>query len=106
MADIIDDPVVMLAPEERDGGKALPHSEDVERRCLSLPFSAVPMFDRNALATVAIRPARGIARRETELCAHSDMVVAPPAKRRRGRARFRQDFLSKNMREPGGLHKI
>src|SRR5215217_9073924 len=57
MADVADGNVVMLAPEERDGGKSLPLPDHVERRRLALPFRNDPVLDPKGLAEASIVPA-------------------------------------------------
>ena len=56
--------IVLLGPEERDRIEALPPTEDVAGRRLSLALGHHPVFDADALAGESIRPARDVAGRE------------------------------------------
>src|ERR1700687_3928124 len=60
MADIVNRDVVVLAPEEGNGGKSLAVPEHIECRGLPLALGHHPMLDANALATIRIRPARNV----------------------------------------------
>src|SRR5205823_10625329 len=75
VADIIDGDVVVLAPEEGDGGKLPAVPEHVERRSLSLALGNHPMLDANGLAAVRIGPACNVARREDPRCARFEIGV-------------------------------
>jgi hypothetical protein len=57
MTDIIDRDVVVLAPEEGDGGKSLAVPEHVERSGLSLALGYHPMLDADALTAMWVGPA-------------------------------------------------
>src|SRR5439155_21505648 len=54
--DVIDRHVVMLAPEERDGGVALATAEHVARDRLALPLGDDPVLDAQPLAAVGVGP--------------------------------------------------
>src|SRR5262249_22193973 len=60
MPDVVDRHVVMLAPEERNLGKALPLAENVARRRLTLPLGHDPMLDPQMLAAIGIGPPRDV----------------------------------------------
>src|SRR5215472_10538068 len=61
MPDVVDRHVVMLAPEERHVGKALPLAENVARCRLTLPLGHDPMLDPQILAGMGVGPARDVA---------------------------------------------
>lgn len=61
MADIVDAGIVVLAPEKRHRGKALPLPDDVPRGDHTLVLRNHPMLDADLLARSAVRPARDVA---------------------------------------------
>ena len=81
MADIVDRDVVVLAPEEGDGGKFLAITEHVQRRGLSLALGNHPMLDAYRLAAIGIGPPRDIAGGENrrlagfEIGVHGDAAI-------------------------------
>src|SRR4030088_49656 len=56
MTDIVDRQVVMLAPEERNIGKALAPPQYIARDSLTLALGDDPVFDPELFPAVAIRP--------------------------------------------------
>src|SRR5215472_10086523 len=62
VADIVDGDIVVLAPEEGRRGEALPASQHVSRRGLSLTLGHDPMLNAQSLAGDGIGPARHVAR--------------------------------------------
>ena len=59
---VSDSEVILLTPEERHGVEPLAPTEHVARCGLSLALSHHPVFDPDALASEAVRPACNVAR--------------------------------------------
>jgi hypothetical protein len=64
VADIVEQQVVLLGPEERNSVKALARPQHVARRRLTLAFSDDPMLDANGLAGKPVGPPGDVARRK------------------------------------------
>src|SRR5690348_6080645 len=62
VADIVDQQIVLLGPEERNSVEALARAEHVAGRGLALALGDHPMLDADWLASQSVRPPGNVAR--------------------------------------------